>query len=51
LYDARIICVKFRESSESDAGYQPHVANDCGAQFYSNEEQFSFLLLICNQMF
>jgi hypothetical protein len=21
-------------------GYQPSVANDCGAQFYSNEEQF-----------
>jgi hypothetical protein len=25
-------------------------SNDCGGQFYSNEEQFSFLLLICNQM-
>jgi hypothetical protein len=23
---------------------------DCGGQFYSNEKQFSFLLLICNQM-
>jgi hypothetical protein len=40
LYDARIICVKFWESSKSDMGYQPSVANDCGAQFYSNEEQF-----------
>jgi hypothetical protein len=25
-------------------------SNDCGGQFYSNEEQFSFLGLICNQM-
>jgi hypothetical protein len=25
-------------------------SNDCGGQFYSNEEQFPFLLLICNQM-
>jgi hypothetical protein len=31
-------------------GYQPRVANECGAQFYSNEEHFLFLLLICNQM-
>jgi hypothetical protein len=38
------------EISKSDAGYQPHVSNDCGVQFYSNEEQFPFLLLICNQM-
>jgi hypothetical protein len=50
LYDARIICVKFWESSKSDVGYQPSVTNDCGAQFYSNKEQFSFLHLICNQM-
>jgi hypothetical protein len=50
LFDARIICVKFWESSKSNAGYQPRVANDYGAQFYSNEEQFPFLLLICNQM-
>jgi hypothetical protein len=50
LYDARIICVKFWGSSKSDAGYQPRVANDCGAQFYSNEEHFPFLLLIRNQM-
>jgi hypothetical protein len=26
------------------------IANDCGAQFYSNEEQFPFLFLISNQM-
>jgi hypothetical protein len=25
-------------------------SNDYGGQFYSNEEQFPFLLLICNQM-
>jgi hypothetical protein len=50
LYDAQIICVKFWESSKSDEGYQPRVANDFGAQFYSNEEQLPFLLLICNQM-
>jgi hypothetical protein len=25
-------------------------SNNCAGQFYSNEEQFSFLLLICNQM-
>jgi hypothetical protein len=25
-------------------------SNDCGGQFYSNEKQFPFLLLICNQM-
>jgi hypothetical protein len=25
-------------------------SNDCGGQFYSNEEQFPCLLLICNQM-
>jgi hypothetical protein len=31
-------------------GLSAGVANDCGAQFYSNEEQFLFLLLICNQM-
>jgi hypothetical protein len=30
--------------SKSDAGYQPRIANDCGAQLYSNEEQFPFLL-------
>jgi hypothetical protein len=50
LCDARIICVKFWESSKSEEGYQPRVANECGAQFYSNEEQFPFLLLIYNQM-
>jgi hypothetical protein len=50
LYDTRIICVKVWESSKSDTRYQPRIANDCGAQFYSDEEQFPFLLLICNQM-
>jgi hypothetical protein len=25
-------------------------SNNCGGQFYSNEEKFPFLLLICNQM-
>jgi hypothetical protein len=25
-------------------------SNDCGRQFYSNEEQIPFFLLICNQM-
>jgi hypothetical protein len=25
-------------------------SNDCGGQFYSNDEQFPFLLLIRNQM-
>jgi hypothetical protein len=40
----------FGRLGKSDVGYQPRVANDCGAQFYSNEEQFPFLLLICNQM-
>jgi hypothetical protein len=30
------------EQQKSDVGYQPRVANDCGAQFYSNEEQFPF---------
>jgi hypothetical protein len=47
---AQSICVKVWESSKSDAGYQPRVTNDYGVQFYSNEEQFPFLLLICNQM-
>jgi hypothetical protein len=50
LYVARVICVKLWKSSKADAGYQSLVANDCGVQFYSNEEQFAFLFLICNQM-
>jgi hypothetical protein len=28
---------------KGNADYPSHVANDYGAQFYSNEEQFSFL--------